>query len=199
LIVSFSILLWFLLNMPWGVADPQQSYFGKVSAVISPVLEPAGFGSWEATGALVTGLVAKEIVVASLSQVYYVHQDAVETEEVYFWEDVKGIGAGLGEATLITGEKLLDVLTPGITFFPQENGIQENTALSQALQNAFTPLSAIAFILFVLLYVPCVATIGAQKQEFGWKWAFASVAITLIVPWMVSVLVFQVGSLLGFG
>lgn len=198
-IVSFSILLWFLLNIPWGVADPQQSYYGKVSTAIAPILEPAGFGTWEATGALVTGLVAKEIVVASLSQVYYVPQDVDESSQVSFWEDLKEIGVGLGEATLMTGKKLLDVLTPGITLFSQDNVSQENTALSQALQKAFTPLSAIAFILFVLLYVPCVATIGAQKQEFGWKWAAASMGITLIVPWTVSVLVFQVGSLLGLG
>ena len=72
-------------------------------------------------------------------------------------------------------------------------------ALSQALRQHFTPLSAYAFLVFVLLYVPCAATIGAQKQEFGWKWTALSIGITLIVPWVMATLVYQGGLLLGFG
>jgi ferrous iron transport protein B len=119
--------------------------------------------------------------------------------EVSVLEDVEETIVGLGEATLQAGKELIEVFTPGISVFPEEDVSGENVALSRALQKAFTPLSAIAFLLFVLLYVPCVATVGAQKQEFGWKWAAVSVAITLIVPWVISVMVYQVGSLLGLG
>lgn len=200
LIVSFSVLLWFLLNLPWGVADPQESYYGRVSAAIAPALEPAGFGTWQASGALVTGLVAKEIVVSTLAQIYHVPQEAEEIGPVSFWEDLRGLAAGLGEAVVLAGEEFLDVLTPGVTLFPQEAEVSgEDVALSQALHSAFTPLSAVAYLLFVLLYVPCVATIGAQRQEFGWKWTALSVGITLVVPWTLSVAVYQTGSLLGWG
>jgi ferrous iron transport protein B len=199
LIVGFSLVLWFLLNTPWGVNDPQYSLYGKVSASIAPVLEPAGFGKWEASGALVTGMVAKEIVVSTLAQVYHIPQEGETTEDISFWGDVQNLIWGLGEATVQAGKEFLEVFTPGISLFPDEEVEGENVALSRALQAAFTPLSAISFLLFVLLYVPCVATIGAQKQEFGWKWAAVSVAITLIVPWMISVTVYQVGTLLGLG
>jgi ferrous iron transport protein B len=199
LIVGFSLILWFLLNMPWGVTDPQQSLYGKVSAEIAPILEPAGFGKWEASGALVTGMVAKEIVVSTLAQVYHLPQEVETTEDSSFLGDVQNLLWGLGEATIQAGKELLDVFTPGISLFPNEEAEGENVALSRALQASFTPLSAISFLLFVLLYVPCVATIGAQKQEFGWRWAAVSVAITLIVPWMISVTVYQVGTLLGLG
>jgi ferrous iron transport protein B len=199
LIVAFSMVLWFLLNMPWGVTDPEQSYYGEVSAGLSPILEPAGFGTWEASGALVTGMVAKEIVVATLAQVYHIPQEVGASEEFSLWTDIQNILLGLGEATLHSGQELLEVVTPGITLFPEEKANGENVALSQALQGAFTPLSAISFLLFVLLYVPCVATIGAQNQEFGWKWAGVSVAITLVVPYTISVFVYQMGSLLGLG
>jgi ferrous iron transport protein B len=67
LIVAFSTILWFLLNLPWGVQDARQSYFGVVSAGVAPVLAPAGFDTWEASGSLVTGLVAKEVVVSTLA------------------------------------------------------------------------------------------------------------------------------------
>jgi ferrous iron transport protein B len=199
LIVIFSMVLWLLLNVPLGVSDPQQSYYGRLSTGLSPVLQPAGFGTWEASGALVTGLVAKEIVVSTLAQVYYVPQEVGDVEGFSLWEDVQNLLWGLGEAVLQAGEELLEVFTPGINLFPDEEANGENVALSRALQGAFTPLSAISFLLFVLLYVPCVATIGAQGQEFGRKWAAISVAITLVVPWVISVLVYQAGSLLGLG
>jgi ferrous iron transport protein B len=199
LIVIFSMVLWFLINMPWGVSNLEGSYYGQFSAGLSPALEPAGFGTMEASGALVTGLVAKEIVVATLAQIYHVPQEAEESGGFDLWEDIQNLLWGLGEAILQSGKELLEVFTPGINLFPEEDTDGENVALSRALQQAFTPLSAISFLLFVLLYVPCVATVGAQKHEFGWKWAAVSVAITLVVPWVMSVLVYQTGSLLGLG
>ncbi|MEP7356201.1 MAG: ferrous iron transport protein B, partial [Anaerolineales bacterium] len=69
-ILAVSILLWVLLNLPWGVVKPQDSYFGRVSAFIAPVFAPLGFGQWQTAGALISGFVAKEVVVSTLSQVY---------------------------------------------------------------------------------------------------------------------------------
>jgi ferrous iron transport protein B len=199
-IVGFSVLLWVLLNFPLGVNNPAESYFGRVSATISPALEPAGFGDWQASGALVTGLVAKEMVVSTLAQVYHVPQEVTAIESPSFWQDLADLGIGLAGSTLDAGKALAEAFTPGISLFPEEPpGPDDNPALSEAIMGAFTPLSAAAYLVFVLLYVPCVATIGAQRQEFGWKWAAVSVVITLAVPWLLSVSVFQVGSLLGLG
>jgi ferrous iron transport protein B len=197
--VAFSIILWILLNFPAGVSDPADSYFGKVSAAISPVLEPAGFGNWEASGALVTGLVAKEMVVSTLAQVYHIPQDQSIQDPRPIVEDLQELAISFGGAVLESGKTLLDSFTPGISIFPEEEPeVGESSALSNAIMQAFTPLSAAAYLLFVLLYVPCVATVSAQRQEFGWRWAMVSVAITLIVPWLFSVSIFQIGTLLGF-
>lgn len=69
-ILSVSVVLWVLMHLPWGVTDPQQSYFGQVSTAAAPIFAPAGFGTWQSTGALVSGLVAKEVVVSTLAQIY---------------------------------------------------------------------------------------------------------------------------------
>ncbi len=191
-----TVVFWLLLNMPWGVANPQESLFGKVSGAAAPVLAPAGFGEWEATGALLTGLLAKEMVVSTLAQVYVgeAADSATETAvPVDVLADLQGIGLGLGTAVFEAGKQLLETLTPGINLF-REGAKEGDTALTQALQHAFTPLSAFAFLIFVLLYVPCIATIGAQVAEFGWRWAALSVIITLLVPWMLATMVYQVGS-----
>jgi ferrous iron transport protein B len=55
---------------------------------------------------------------------------------------------------------------------------------------------ALAFVLFVLLYFPCVATISTLRKEVGWKWALFSVVHSLVLAWVVAFLVFHAGSLL---
>ena len=63
--------------------------------------------------------------------------------------------------------------------------------------DGITPLVAISFLLFVLLYFPCIATIAAIKGETGsWKWAIFAAVYTTAVAWIVSALVFQIGSLI---
>lgn len=63
----------------------------------------------------------------------------------------------------------------------------------------FTPLAVISLLLFVLIYFPCVATVAAIKEETGtWKWGLFSVLYTTGLAWVISFIVFQVGTLLGF-
>ncbi len=66
------------------------------------------------------------------------------------------------------------------------------------LHKLFTPLSAYAFLIFILLYVPCVATVMTIKREIGEKWALLGVIYQLVVAWIAAVIVYQGGMLLGF-
>ncbi|MCA9971296.1 MAG: ferrous iron transport protein B [Anaerolineales bacterium] len=198
-----TVVFWLLLHLPWGTTDARQSAFGRASAAVAPALAPAGFGEWETAGALLTGVLAKEMVVSTLAQVY-VGEAAAEEEEgtavgdLNVLADLRDIAAGFGAATLAAGRQLLETLTPGVTLFPAA-AEGSDTALTAALRQAFTPLSAVALLVFVLLYVPCLATVGAQIQEYGWRWALLSVGITLVVPWLLATLVYQGGRLLGWG
>ncbi|MBZ4666723.1 ferrous iron transport protein B [Mahella sp.] len=72
--------------------------------------------------------------------------------------------------------------------------------LGSIISSYWTPLSAYAFMVMTLIYVPCVATIGAIKRETNsWGWTGFAVGYTLVLGWVMAVLVFQVGSLLGLG
>jgi ferrous iron transport protein B len=203
-ILLVSVVLWVLMHLPWGVQNPEESYFGQVSSAASPIFAPAGFGTWQNTGALVSGMLAKEVVVSTLAQIYVgeaahpqpVVEAPVQTGPTTLAADLGGIIVGFGQATLDAGKRLLDVLTPGLTLFPLPEDTGQ-TGLTLALQRSFTPLTALAFLVFALLYSPCVATIGAQAQEYGWKWALLSTGMTLTIAWGMAVLVFQLGSLLG--
>jgi ferrous iron transport protein B len=196
-ILLASVVMWTLLNLPWGVADQRDSYFGKVSGAISPVFAPLGFGNWETGGALVSGFMAKEIVVSTLSQVYVGGEANQSDEETTFGEDLIEIGRGFAEAAVSSGKILLSIL-PGVNLVDEE-AETEDTALSIALRERFTPLSAVSLLVFVLLYVPCVATLGAIRHEFGGSWAVTSAIYQTAVAWFAAFLVYQGGRLLGLG
>jgi ferrous iron transport protein B len=68
--------------------------------------------------------------------------------------------------------------------------------LTAAIQSTFTPTSAYAFMVMSLIYIPCIATIGAIRREAGWRWALLSVAYSLTLGWLLAVLIFQIAQLL---
>ncbi|MDW8327027.1 MAG: ferrous iron transport protein B [Anaerolineales bacterium] len=198
-ILGVSVLLWFLLNLPWGVADPRDSYFGRVSAAISPAFAPLGFGNWETAGALVTGFAAKEVVVSTLSQIYVggAEEEAEVAAEPTLADDAQLIFEGFLQATADAGRMLLSII-PGVSL-TDSDAEPEDTALSRALRQNYSPLAAFALLVFVLLYVPCVATLGAIRHEFGWRWAAVSAVYQIGAAWVAALLVYQGGRLLGLG
>lgn len=197
-ILAVSVVLWLLMNLPWGVEAPRDSWFGRSSAAIAPVFAPAGLDSWEVGGALLTGFIAKEVVVSTMSQIYVGEAEPSQDETVStFGQDLGEIIGGFALATLEAGQRLLSLI-PGVSLVP-ESGEEENLALSVALSSRFTPLAALSFLVFVLVYTPCVATLGAIRSEYGWKWLWVSASYQLGLAWVLSVAVYQGGRFLGWG
>jgi len=221
-ILLASMAVWLLLSVPARVGvggfaevSPEESIFGTVSKATAPIFAPAGFGTWQASGALVTGFLAKEVIVSTMAQVY-VGEAAVEVAEEAsptIVEDLQGIAVSLGETLILTVQEVINIaprtanlvlgFIPGAAL-PEANFLgageeEELTALQSVLASSFTPLSAIAFCVFILLYVPCMVAVAAMRHEFGSKWTLAQVGYTLGVAWLAAVIVFQVGSLLGIG
>lgn len=159
-IFAASIIIWFILGFNFsGIAEMNESIGAGIGRVIAPIFKPLGFGSWEASLSLITGLLAKEVVVSSMSIIY-------------------GLGEAIGEAAM-------------------EGNV---SGFFEPLKAAgFTQLSAYAFMVFSLLYTPCIAVIGTIKKETNsWKWTSFSVLYQLFIAWILAMLVFQIGSLLGF-
>lgn len=196
-ILFASVVMWLLLNLPGGVASQRDSYFGQVSSAIAPVFRPLGFGNWETGGALVSGFMAKEIVVSTLSQIYQGGEEELEPPPTTLGEDLAGVARGFVDATVSSG-KILFSIVPGVDLVSEE-AEGEDTALSLALRENYTTLSAFALLVFVLLYVPCVATLGAIRHEFGATWAVTSAVYQTVVAWIAAFLVYQLGHMLGLG
>ena len=78
-------------------------------------------------------------------------------------------------------------------------GVEEGAKLITAIQGAFTPLTAMSFMVMTLLYTPCAAVIGTVRKETNsHKWALFTTIYTFVIGWIGAVLVFQIGKLLGF-
>ena len=131
----------------------EDSYIGKAGKVIYPAVRPLGF-SWEMGVSLITGFVAKEVVVSTLGVLYHV------------------------DATTTNGERSLP-------------------AALKDPAGGITPLAGFAFMLFVLLYTPCIVAVVAVKREIGARWMAFSVAYQFVLAWVVSFGVYQIGRLVG--
>jgi len=293
-ILAASILIWFLMALPmdsnkgtFNDVRAEDSVFGSVSGAIAPVFEPAGFGSWEASGSLITGFVAKEVVVGTMSQIYVDEADPAATEEgeeeprPSFGEDMGSIARTFGEASILTVQETVNIAPRTLNLIPFVNlseadwlaeadvlgeyvaavssgsdtadaeadlitaledadvadaaeqvavlkeqieteqntseledelaaalDEEDTTDLENALVGAFSAatgssdkgrLAAVAFNIFVLLYVPCMVAPAAMRQEFGTRWMLYQFGFTLALAWFAAVIVYQGGLLLGLG
>lgn len=208
IILLVSVLLWFLMAVPVGEGrfaetDINQSLFAKVSGTVAPVFKPLGFGSWESSGALITGFVAKEVVVSTMSQIYGV-AEVDEAEEVQpFGEDLIEIGSGFVEATVDTAKALPLIVGVDLRDAEEES---RPLALMAAIESGFERISGnharlagLAFMVFVLLYTPCMVAIAAERQEFGSRVMWASILGQTVLAWLLAFAVYQGGLLLGLG
>ena len=207
LILMTTLVIWLLTAIPVGgqgtFADTPvtESAFGRVSAVIAPTLRPLGFGSWQAGGALLSGLVAKEVVVSTMAQIYRGSGDAAETGATTFLSDVGEIITTFGQAVADTLRAIPGLIGINLTA-ADDDGAEDG--LSAALRADFDATSGghaaaagLAFMVFVLLYTPCMAAVAAERHELGSKWMWLSLLGQLAIAWVVALAVFQVGRLLG--
>ncbi len=175
LILVTSVIIWVLLAVPLGggafaETPVAESAFAGVSGAVAPVFSPLGFGEWEMTGSLVTGFVAKEVVVSTFNQVYDIEEVEEAEEPTTFFEDLGEIIVSFFGAVWDTIKSI--PLIVGIDLFEGEEE-EDPTALMAAVENSFNEssgghgaLASVGYMAFVLLYTPCMVAIAAEKQEW---------------------------------
>lgn len=115
------------------------------------------------------------------------------------WKLDVGLVAGIGAKEVVAST--MGVLYANNDSFGDDEaynneGGKYDTLLAQMTADGITPLAAYCFLLFVVIYFPCIATIAAIKGETGsWRWAVFSAVYTTVLAWIVSAVVYQVGSL----
>lgn len=208
-ILMASVVVWLLLAIPvrggagFAETDVADSAFAGSARVAAPLLAPLGVGTWEHAGALAGGLVAKEVIVSTLAQVTGVVADGEEEAAAGLVEDLRGIGRGFLSATWRALEAVPGVI--GIHIGNGEDGA-EWTALLGSVRGLFETssgghgaLAGLAFMIFVLLYTPCAASLVTIRRTLGLRWMWVSGLGQAAVAWVVATVVYQVGRLTGLG
>lgn len=203
-ILGIMMILWALTYFP-NNGDSNSSYIAKFGHAFAPIMKPTGFGDrWETVAAIPPSIAAKEVVVGFLAQALPLAEEAEAEEEVVettFGEDLMEQVKGFGEAVKDSVVGMLSLDVEGLFTTPDAEEIEEEgRGIVQATANLWpnddlAPLRAYSFMVFILLVVPCVATLGAIKHEFGWRYLGFVVSIMLVVPYIASTLVFQIGKL----
>ncbi|WP_297407091.1 ferrous iron transport protein B [uncultured Cetobacterium sp.] len=207
IIMGMLMVLWALTYFP-NNGDTSNSYMAKFGKTFQTVLKPTGFANrWETVAAIPPSLAAKEIVVGFMSQVLDSNgideaaaANADSATKTTFAQDTLEQVLGLGVAVKDSIVAISSFDIKGLFAVPDATEIDEEaTGLVSATRMLWTdnlaPLRAYSFMVFILLVVPCVVTLGAIKQEFGYKFTGFVVTMLLVVPYIVSTLVFQVGRL----
>ncbi|MCD6577628.1 MAG: ferrous iron transport protein B [Anaerolineaceae bacterium] len=207
-IMVTSIIIWLLIAIPvnggpFAESKVEDSSYAYISQVIAPVLQPTGFASWQNTGALVSGFVAKEVVVGTMGQIFNVEEEEGKVIATSFFKDLGEVVTSFFSTVMDTIKSI--PLIVGIDLFESEEE-DTGTKLMAVVKDHFEEVSgghgalaSLSFMVFVLLYTPCMVAVAAQLQEFGVKWAIFGALLELVVAYIASVIVFQGGLLLGLG
>lgn len=181
----------------FGNQNTEKSMLSTIGKAITPVFTPMGLApdNWPATVGIFTGFFAKEVVVGTLDALYAPR----ETDGTYdLAQGVNYAFASVPENLSGLGELLLDPLgldlgdTSDIEAQAESQAIEIGTI--GAMQAGFAgQIGAFAYLLFILLYMPCVATIGVIFKEIGAFWAVFSATWSLVVAYSMAVIVFQLG------
>lgn len=202
-ILGILVLLWALTYFPNG-GDTSKSYMATIGQKIAPIMKPVGFADrWETVAAIPPSIAAKEIVVGFMAQVLEVPEEAGQddSEETTLADDIKeqlvGLGVALKDSAIgIISFNLQEMFTP-----PSEEELEGETrgvvAATATLwpNDPLGPLKAYSFMAFILLVIPCAVTLMAIKKEFGTKFMFFVIGVMIVVPYVVSTIIFQIGKL----
>ncbi|MCL4524979.1 MAG: Fe(2+) transporter permease subunit FeoB [Gammaproteobacteria bacterium] len=205
-IAVISVVLFILPGIGWtdhGLrsTDIDHSLLAQGSRALVPIFEPMGIhqDNWPAISGLIAGAAAKEIVIGTLNGIYQ-RQNTADLMADYRDPDIAGQLLGAIKtipANAVTFFTTLDDplgLSAMDSTATAEQASGAESATLQAIAAGFTTLSAFAYLVFVLLYVPCASTMGALRREVGWGWMSFSLLYGTGLAWSASTVIYQSGT-----
>ncbi len=194
-IIAVVIVLSFLSSLgtdgSFGNNDSENSVLSEIGRTVTPVFRPMGMedDNWPAAVGLITGIFAKEAVVGTLDNLYTA---MVETVEIAPEDNSEfSFTAGVFDAFTAIGTGFSEITQSDS---PRPPPVQENTfAVMQSRFNG--KAGAYAYLLFILIYAPCVATIAAVYRETNLGWATFSVTYLTGLAWIISTLFYRIATI----
>ncbi len=193
-IFIISMIVWGLLNLPPGIKGPDESLAASIGKAITPVFKPIGLDDWRATTSLIPAFLAREVVLSSMAVIYKTSEPVpapgAASPDLLVLAKEQGIG-------LLTSVKdsFLAVATLGFSSFDVGQTAEEN-GLRNSIKQSFTPASSYSFMILLLLYNSCVATVAIMIKELGRKYSLIFLGGSFVIAWVLAFVVFNVWSAL---
>jgi len=182
----------------FGNENTEHSLLSETARTLTPAFAPLGIqeDNWPAVVGVFSGILAKEVVVGTLDSLYtrVAEQEAGPMDEAPFdlWQSLGDAAATVPQNLAELSDALLDPL--GISLVSEQDADAQgvNQAVFGAMQARFDgQAGAFAYLLFVLLYFPCVATIGAIRRETGSGWAAFVATWTTGIAYLTATIFYQ--------
>jgi ferrous iron transport protein B len=151
IIFTVSVVMWLLLNLPFGEKNLEKTFAGKIGKTLSYIFEPIGLGDWRISTSILSGFLAREAIISNLG--------VIMTQEK--------------KDTLETNQNL------------------EDRELKAKIKELLTPKQALSFLLFVLIYNSCLATVVVMAKEGNLKFALGFWLYSFILAWLISFINFK--------
>ena len=185
----------------FGNEDSEKSVLSAASRVMVPAFAPMGIeeDNWPAVVGIVSGVLAKEVVVGTLDNLYTSLADdgAMKDEAFSLWQQLSAAAATVPANLADLGDSLLDPLGISVVSTTDTEKAAEQQGVRQGVFGAMNSrfdgaAGAFSYLLFILLYFPCIATIGAIKREAGRPWALFVAAWTTAVAYITASSFYQI-------
>ncbi|MEC6880946.1 Fe(2+) transporter permease subunit FeoB [Photobacterium piscicola] len=180
----------------FGNEDTSKSVLSHAAQVVTPVLEPIGVkaDNWPATVGIITGIFAKEAVVGTLNSLYAPALDG-GNEEYDLVSSLKEAVASIGDN--LSALSFSDPLGIEVGSLENQTAVAEDQGVDQSvfgnIQSRFVSgAAAMSYLIFILLYTPCAAAMGAYVREFGKKFACFIAGWTMLLAYTFASLFYQI-------
>ena len=180
----------------FGNEDTSKSVLSHAAQVVTPVLEPIGVkaDNWPATVGIITGIFAKEAVVGTLNSLYAPALDG-DSEEYDLVGSLKEAVASIGDN--LSALSFSDPLGIEVGSLEDQTAVAEEQGVDQSvygnIQSRFVSgAAAMSYLIFILLYTPCAAAMGAYVREFGKKFAGFIAGWTMLLAYTFASLFYQI-------
>jgi ferrous iron transport protein B len=189
-IIPVCVLIGGLNAITIELAGVNQSILSLIAQKITPIFAPMGISqdNWPATVGLITGMLAKEVVVGTLNSLYAQmgHVAAMPSDSFSFVEGIKQAFQSIPENLSGLGHALQN---PLLASAPDDNLSQSVYGIMSA--KFATKYAAFSYLLFIVLYVPCVSTMAVIRQETNNRWMIFSILWSTALAYFMAVVFYQ--------
>tara|TARA_B110000858_G_scaffold198514_1_gene265990 strand:- start:2107 stop:4233 length:2127 start_codon:yes stop_codon:yes gene_type:complete len=200
-VIALSFLNSISTDFSFGNEDSEDSVLSVIGKSITPAFSPLGIeeDNWPATVGLFTGMFAKEAIVGTLDALYSEPDNGEDGSPPDLVAAAAEAISSIGTELVALSSTLTDPLgisigdVSDLDAVADDQGIETST-LSNMAALFSGPFAAFCYLVFVLLYAPCVAVLGAINKEAGWHWALLVFGWSTGLAYITATVIYQIGT-----